>query len=71
MLIDEMKRSGISVKKTCEEAEHGRTIYITKVLESCTEFIGNEISSKGSPEVAAKVADIDHIDKCKAIMPKA
>ena len=31
----------------------GRTIYITKVLESCTEFIGNEISSKGSPKVTA------------------
>ena len=41
----------------------GRTIYITKVLESCTEFIGNEISSKGSPEVTALVSDIDHIAK--------
>lgn len=49
----------------------GRTIYITKVLESCTEFIGNEISSKGSPKVTAKVSDIDHIAKCKATMPKA
>ena len=49
----------------------GRTIYITKILESFTEFIGNEISSKGSPEVAAKVSDIDHIAKCKATMPKA
>ena len=49
----------------------GRTIYITKIMESCTEFIGNEISSKGSPEVTAKVSDIDHIAKCKVTMPKA
>ena len=49
----------------------GRTIYITKVMESGTEFAGQEISSKGSPEVTAKVSDIDHIAKCKATMPKA
>ena len=49
----------------------GRTIFITKVLESGTEFAGQEISSKGSPEVIASVKDIDHIAKCKANMPKA
>ncbi len=49
----------------------GRTIYVTGVMESGTEFIGNEISSKGSPEVTAKVSDIDHIAKCKVTMPKA
>ncbi len=48
----------------------GRTIYITKILESGAEFIGNEISSKGSPEVTALVEDIDHIAKSQAIMPK-
>ncbi len=49
----------------------GRTIYVTGVMESGTEFIGNEISRTGSPEVTAKVSDVDHIAKCKATMPKA
>ena len=49
----------------------GRTIYITKVMESSTEFVGQEISSAGSPEVTASVSDIDHIAKSKATMPKA
>lgn len=43
----------------------------TEVMESGTEFIGNEISSSGSPEVTASVSDIGHIAKCKATMPKA
>ncbi len=49
----------------------GRTIYITKVMESGTEFIGNEISSAGSSEVTASVSDVDHIAKEKATMHKA
>ena len=47
------------------------TIYITKVMESGTEFIGNEVSAVGSPEVTASIGAIDHIAKSKATMHKA
>ena len=49
----------------------GRTIFITKVMESGTEFIGNEVSRMDSPEVTASAAGIDHIAKSKATMHKA
>ena len=49
----------------------GRTVYITKVMESGMEFAGTVVSHAGSQEVTASVADIDHIAKSKATMHKA
>ena len=49
----------------------GRTIYITKVMESGTEFAGTVVSHEGLQEVTASVSDIDHIAKSKATMHKA
>ena len=49
----------------------GRTIYITKVMESGTEFTGTVVSHEGPQEVTASVNDIDHIAKSKATMHKA
>lgn len=49
----------------------GRTIYITKVMESGTEFAGTVVSHEGPQEVMASVNEIDHIAKSKAIMHMA
>ena len=49
----------------------GRTIYITEVMDSGKEFVGQEISTVGAPEVTASIGAIDHIAKCKATMHKA
>ena len=70
-LEDVIMSLGDNPKGKYATMKDGRTIYVTKLMESGTEFTGNEISRARSPEVTATVSDIDHIAKCKAIMPKA
>ena len=41
----------------------GKTILITKLMESGTEFIGPVVSHKGIEEVTLSIRAIDHIAK--------